>query len=263
EILDGRIEILLNHGIHAMDLVDEEDRPLLEVRQQPGQIAPPLEHRAGRLRHGHAHLGGKDRREGGLAETRRAVEEDVVERLAASARGLHRDPKLLAQRFLPDELVELLRTEARVEIPLAPQRLGIGDSLVLRWRRRRDAGTAPGRGTAARGRSAAQWSARTRTRHHFTPCWSARRTRASTVACDPSSWSAPCTALMAPFRVKPSATSAAAASPATPTWSAPGDPKAAGREPVVVAPGANFSRSSTTSRCASFFPTPGRVTRKS
>jgi hypothetical protein len=61
--------------------------------------------------------------------------------------------------------------------------------------------------------------------------------------------------------VKPSETSADVASPPVPTVKAPGVPDERGT--LVSEPGANFSRSSTRSRCASFFPTPGSVLRNS
>jgi hypothetical protein len=70
----------------------------LEIGQQPGQIAAPLEHRTRRLRHGHAHLP----RQGSdasvvLPSPGGPCRRIVVQRLAAPARGLHGDPKLLAK----------------------------------------------------------------------------------------------------------------------------------------------------------------------
>jgi len=42
EVLDGGIQILLHAGVEAVDLVDEEDVPLLQVRQDAGEVASPF-----------------------------------------------------------------------------------------------------------------------------------------------------------------------------------------------------------------------------
>ena len=68
-----------------MDLVDEQHVARLEVREQRGEVAGPLEHRARGLAQVHADLVRDDVRERGLAEARRAEEQHVVERLAALA----------------------------------------------------------------------------------------------------------------------------------------------------------------------------------
>ena len=92
-----------------MDLVDEEDRSVVEVREQSGQIGGALEDGPGGLDDRHLHLGREDRGERGLAEPGRPVQEDVVERLPALHGGLDRDPELLAERLLPHELLQALR----------------------------------------------------------------------------------------------------------------------------------------------------------
>ena len=54
-----------------------------------------------------------------LAEPRRADEQDVVERLAAAARGLERDLELLLRALLADELVELPRAKRLLDLLVA------------------------------------------------------------------------------------------------------------------------------------------------
>ncbi len=61
-----------------------------------GQVARALEHRPGGLAQVHAHLGGDDVRQRGLAQAGRAEQQHVVERLAALARGGDEDLELLA-----------------------------------------------------------------------------------------------------------------------------------------------------------------------
>ena len=60
----------------------------------------------------HAHLVGDDVRERRLAEARRSVQEDVIERLAALFGGGDRDLQVLADAVLADVLVEQPRPQA-------------------------------------------------------------------------------------------------------------------------------------------------------
>ena len=65
-----------------------------------------------------AELLAHDVREARLAEARRADEQHVVERLAARLRGAERDPELLLDVLLPDEVVEEARAERLLELLL-------------------------------------------------------------------------------------------------------------------------------------------------
>ena len=82
EVLERRIEDLLDHRREAVDLVDEEHVVGLEVGEHRGEVARALEHRPRSLAQVHAHLARDDVRERGLAEPRRAEEQHVIERLA-------------------------------------------------------------------------------------------------------------------------------------------------------------------------------------
>ena len=74
-----------------MDLVDEQDVALAQAGQDGGEIAGPLDGRArGRPDLG-AHLGGDDVRQRRLAQPRRAVEQDVVDRLGSMLGGVDED----------------------------------------------------------------------------------------------------------------------------------------------------------------------------
>ena len=86
EVLERRVEDLLDRAVEAMDLVDEEDVPLLEAGEDRGHVALALERGPGDRANADAELLANDRRERRLPETRRAGEQDVVERLAASLR---------------------------------------------------------------------------------------------------------------------------------------------------------------------------------
>jgi hypothetical protein len=82
-----------------------------EVREDRGEVARLLDARARRRADGHAELVGDDVGERRLAEAGRAVEQHVVERLAALRRGLDRDLQVLAHAVLPDVVVERARPQ--------------------------------------------------------------------------------------------------------------------------------------------------------
>ena len=115
EVLHRRIEHFLDHRRQAMDLVDEQHVARLQVGQQRGEIAGPLEHRARGLAQVHAELAGDDVRERGLAEARRAEDQRVVERLAALHRRLHEDLELRLDLLLADVVGEPLRADGAID----------------------------------------------------------------------------------------------------------------------------------------------------
>ena len=99
EILHRRIDELLDDARHAMDFVDEQDRAFLDVGQKRQQV--------GRLRQGGA-AGHLDRRaqfvgqhggEGRLAQSGRAVEQDVRQRLLEFLAGVEDDAQAAARRL--------------------------------------------------------------------------------------------------------------------------------------------------------------------
>lgn len=72
EVLERRVQHLFDHAVQAMDLVDEQDIALLEVREDGRQIARALDGGAARRLDVRAQLVGDDRRKRGLAEARRS-----------------------------------------------------------------------------------------------------------------------------------------------------------------------------------------------
>jgi len=69
-----------------MDLVDEQHIARLQIGQDGGQIPRSLDHRARGRAEADAQFAGDDLRQRGLAEAWGAVQQDVVQRLAARAR---------------------------------------------------------------------------------------------------------------------------------------------------------------------------------
>ncbi len=113
-VLHRGIEDLFDRRRHAVDLVDEEHRVLLEIGQHAGEIAGPLDHRSGSGANGDAHLVADDVGQRRLPQPRRTVQQHVIERLATAARGRNRHVQVVAETVLPDVLVERSRTQSRL-----------------------------------------------------------------------------------------------------------------------------------------------------
>ncbi len=110
-ILQRRIQNLLDHRRKAVDLVDEQHVVALQIGQQRSQIARAFEHRAGGRTQVHAHFPRHDVRQRGLAQTRRAEQQHVVEGFFALARRADENVELLTHPDLADVVVELLRAQ--------------------------------------------------------------------------------------------------------------------------------------------------------
>ena len=104
EIFHRRIEHLFHGATQAMHLVDEQDVALAQVGEDGRQIAGALDGRTRCDLQPGAHLNAQDMREGGLAEARRSVEQDMIQRLSPCARGLDQDAEILAQPVLAEHL---------------------------------------------------------------------------------------------------------------------------------------------------------------
>jgi hypothetical protein len=95
-----------------VDLVHEQHVARLQVGEDGGEVPGALQHRAGGGAEAHAQLARDDLRQRGLAQAGRAVQQHVVQRLAARARGLDEDGQVLAQQLLAGEVVQALRAQA-------------------------------------------------------------------------------------------------------------------------------------------------------
>ena len=155
EVLERRIEDLLDRVVQPVDLVDEQDVARLEAREDRRHVALPLERWAGHCPQPDLELLADDRRERRLAEARRPDEEDVVERLASRPRGLERDLELLLRPLLPDELVEAAGAQRALDVLLA---------LLERRRQERRAHAAARRAMRTRSSAGSSGSTSARTR---------------------------------------------------------------------------------------------------
>ena len=110
-VLHRRVEDLLDRAVEPMDLVDEQDVALLERGQDRGEVAGPLDGGSRGVLDVHAELARDDRREGRLAETGRAVQEDVVGRLSPALRRGQQHRQVGLDLALADVLVERARPQ--------------------------------------------------------------------------------------------------------------------------------------------------------
>ena len=132
EVLHRRVEHFLDRRLQAVDLVDEQDVARLQVGQDGGQVAGALDHRPGGGAEPDPQLAGDDLGQRGLAEAGRAVQQHVVQRLAAGAGGLDEDAEVFPGRSLADELRQGLRAEAGLGGVLGAA--GGGDGAVVAHR---------------------------------------------------------------------------------------------------------------------------------
>ena len=117
-----------------MDLVEEEHVPRLQVGQQGGKVPAAFDDRARRLAKIRPHLMGDDVGQRGLAEARRAEDQNVVEGVAARPRGLDEETELFADRGLADVFVQPPGADASFDQLLAGFRLRRDDAIVHRGR---------------------------------------------------------------------------------------------------------------------------------
>ena len=113
-VLHRGIEVLLHHGRETMNLVDEEHIVGFERGEQTGQVARLVEHGAGSDLEAHAQFIGDNVAQRGLAQTRRAEEQDVVKRLAAELSGLHEDLEVGGHLALTGKVGKAQRTQGVV-----------------------------------------------------------------------------------------------------------------------------------------------------
>ena len=120
-----------------MDLVDEEDVAVLQVREDGGEVAGTFDGGAAGSADGGVHLGREDVRERRLAQPRRSVEEVVVERFPSLLRRLDGDEEDILQALLAGEFAEPLRPQRLLRLELVLIQNGPVDLAFLRapWRK--------------------------------------------------------------------------------------------------------------------------------
>ena len=111
-VFQRRIQHLFHLPGQAVDLIDEQHIALLQIGEQGGKVTGLLDGRAAGDADLHPHLVGDDAGQGGLAQARRAVEQDVVHRFAAPLGGFQINFQVLFDFFLSDVVLQMLRAKA-------------------------------------------------------------------------------------------------------------------------------------------------------
>ena len=124
EVLHCGVENLLDGPGQAVDLVDEQHVAVLEFGQDRGEVAAALHGRTRRRVDGGIHLGCHDARKGGLAQTGRAREQQVVGGLAPLAGRSQDDLEVALEFVLSDELAEIRRAETEAVLELLGRLVG-------------------------------------------------------------------------------------------------------------------------------------------
>ncbi len=132
EVLHCRVEDFLDDARQPVDLVHEEQIACLKICEHGSDVAGPLDRRPGGGADVDAHLGADDVRQRCLAESRRTVEQQVIEPFSASERRLDADVQVVFDFFLADIVGEVLRPQRGVE-PLVLELFLAGDQPLVRF----------------------------------------------------------------------------------------------------------------------------------
>ena len=98
-----------------MHLVNEEDVAATQIGENRCQVSGPLDGGTGGDLEAHVHLTGADVSQGCLSQPGRAVEQDMVQRLAAPPGGLDQDAQVVLDAILPLEFGQRLRTQCGIQ----------------------------------------------------------------------------------------------------------------------------------------------------
>jgi hypothetical protein len=111
-----------------VDFVDEQHVARRQIRHDAKQIARLFNRRARRRPHLHAELVANHIRQRRLAETRRTVQQHVIQRVAALLRSSDRDEQVFTNAILADVVVENARAQPGFVLRLFFYRRGGDDS---------------------------------------------------------------------------------------------------------------------------------------
>ena len=102
-----------------MNLVDEKHVVFIEGSEDAGKVAGLVEHRARSNLEAYAEFVGYDVAESGFPQSRRTVEQGVVERLATEPCSGNENAEVLDDFLLTCEIVEFHRSEGTLKVAVA------------------------------------------------------------------------------------------------------------------------------------------------
>ena len=127
EIFKAGVEDLFDFRLQPVHLIHKEHLPLRQLGEDAGQVSLDLNDRAGGLLETDAQLVGDDRGQRGLAQPGRAVDQHVVQRVAARARRLDGDSEVLLDLPLARKLGQQTRAQTVFEAALVLECLAADD----------------------------------------------------------------------------------------------------------------------------------------
>ena len=116
KVLHGRIQIFFHHGREPVYFVDKQHIVGFEVGQKPRQFARFIQHRAGSGLDAYAQFVGDDIRKRGLPQTRRSVQQHMVQGLLALAGGHHKHLEVARHALLALKTVETGRAQGFLQL---------------------------------------------------------------------------------------------------------------------------------------------------
>ena len=114
EIFHRRVHHLFHGPAQAVNFVNEKDVPRAQVSQNGRQVTGSLDRRAGRSLDIHTHLVGQDVRQGGLAQSRRAVKKHMLQWVAALACRRDQNVQIFFNLRLPNIIRQARRAQGGV-----------------------------------------------------------------------------------------------------------------------------------------------------
>ena len=114
-ILHRRIEILLYHRRKSVDFIDKEHIVGLQRGKDSRQIARLIKHRTRCNLESYAQFVGDDVAQRGLTQSRRTMEERMVERFATIFGSLNKDLEIFHHAILSAEIRKLQRAQRLLE----------------------------------------------------------------------------------------------------------------------------------------------------
>jgi hypothetical protein len=118
-VLHRRVEDLLDRPVEPVDLIDEQDVPLLQRREDRREVAGSLDRRSRGVLDVDPEFARDDRREGRLAESGWAVQEDMVGGLSPSPCRCQQDRQVGLDLALADVLVQGPRSQGPLDDEVA------------------------------------------------------------------------------------------------------------------------------------------------
>ena len=117
-VLHRRVKVLLDHGRKSVNFVDKQHIVRFKARQQSRQVARFVEHRPRSQLKAHPQFVGNDVRERGFTQSRRTVQQSMVQRFAAVFCRFDKHPQVLDHLALSAKVLEPQRAQGIFEVAL-------------------------------------------------------------------------------------------------------------------------------------------------